>query len=168
VRLFFAFHSLEEHNRVGPKFVNNLPAGPTRGAGNSVIIDDRDGTNSQFRPELRDCGKNCRTLSAVRHSVRSIFDIAPREDLASVGQYGGADSKAGVRCIGFLHGRSSRSQQPRAVFLGSFSFCHRFENYKLQKGVELARLIVNRESRLLYSFLKEDRGKKGLQILEQG
>src|SRR5579885_3657542 len=73
--------TLKKDRRVGSELVDDLPAGATRRAGNSMVIRHGDGLNFDLRAQLGDRSENCSSLRTVRHSVRGILHVATRKYL---------------------------------------------------------------------------------------
>lgn len=85
--------SLKKDRRVGTEFVYDLAAGAAGRAGHALVVGHNDGADIDLGSKLRNRRKNCRAFGAVGHAVRSILDIAPRENFAIREEDGGAHAK---------------------------------------------------------------------------
>src|SRR6266550_8231620 len=92
---------IARNKKVRSKFAHCLP---TRPAWWRRLIRFTCNCNLVERHEsLRNGSGNRHSLSTECLSVRRVFDVAPRDDLAARSEHRGSDSKARVRCIRILH-----------------------------------------------------------------
>ena len=95
--------TLKEDDRIRTEFVDHLPASTARRAGYAMIIGDRHGLDLDFRTQLGNGREDRRAFRAVRHSVRSILDVAAAENLSIGKKDGRPDSKLRIRRVRVLH-----------------------------------------------------------------
>src|ERR1700734_274708 len=74
--------SLKKDRCIRTEFVDHLTTSTAGRTRNAMVVDHRDRTDLNLRTELCDCGKNCRALSTIGHSVGCVLYIATIEDFA--------------------------------------------------------------------------------------
>ena len=119
--LFPNLLALKQYRSLRTEFINHLTAGAARRTWHPMVIDYRNSPNLDLWPELRDGGKNCGPLRAVRHPIRSILHIAAREHLAFGRKERRTHMKIRVRRVRVLH-RLACSIQKTIVFPGKRIF----------------------------------------------
>jgi len=111
VSLFGTFRPLKENGCVRAEFVNYLTTCATGRTGDTVIVDDRDGADLDFRPKLCDRRKYCGALGAIRHPVGSVLHVATGENFPIREKHRGSHAKFRVGRIRVPHNFLGGSQQ---------------------------------------------------------
>src|SRR5262249_19909728 len=96
-----ALLALKDNDRVLSKLEDHLPAGAAGRARQLVAVHYSNGANGQFAAGCRllDGGKDRRALSADGEPIRSVFHVAPGEDLAVLGENRGANVEVRIRGV---------------------------------------------------------------------
>jgi len=142
VGLLLAVSALKENDGVGAEFVDHLAAGAAGGAGDALIVDDRDRGDLDLGTQSSHGRKNRGALGAIRHSVGGVLYVAAGEDFAFCSEQSGTHSEVGVGGVGVLHRRPGGLEQAFTLQVSGFPCWHRLSRY-LKPGI--AGLIVNRE-----------------------